>query len=149
MKTKLIALALIATCALAIPQNPTAPTPVQLAAPQFSGPAVIVYVPGGPGYRAAKLDPSVVLDTSGSTPVLKAVVAAVRQVIGEAYDVTATTTTTITLVNPPIVGTLQAYRNGIRLRPGPDYTLAGAVVTFAGGQAAPQTGDALVFDYQF
>lgn len=49
-----------------------------------------------------------------------------------------------TLVNAP--KTLQVYRNGIRLKNGLDYVLAGSTLTFQAG-AIPQAGDLLIVDY--
>ena len=47
--------------------------------------------------------------------------------------------------SPP--ASLAFYRNGVLQKPGFDYTLSGAAVTFAGG-AAPQPGDVLLASYR-
>jgi len=48
---------------------------------------------------------------------------------------------------PNPAGSLHFFRNGLRLSPGSDFTLAGAAVTFLPG-AAPQPGDILRVDYR-
>lgn len=47
-----------------------------------------------------------------------------------------------------VLYSLAVYRNGLRLRPTLDYTVAGNVITFAQG-AAPRQGDVVACDYRF
>jgi hypothetical protein len=58
----------------------------------------------------------------------------------------AGTGATRTLVNPPTAGTQQVYKNGLLLTPGvgKDYTISGAVITFA---VAPKSSDKLLAHY--
>lgn len=51
----------------------------------------------------------------------------------------------ITLVNTPTGGSEHVHRNGLRLRPGADYTIAGAVITLA----VFNSGDTISVDYRF
>ncbi len=56
--------------------------------------------------------------------------------------------TTFTLSQTPSPSTsLYAYRNGLLLAPGVDYTLSGNVITFMSGQT-PQTNDVLLCTYR-
>lgn len=54
-----------------------------------------------------------------------------------------------TLTDPPVAGTLQLFKNGIRQNPGAtnDYTIATNTITFLAGNI-PQTGDVLLCDYR-
>lgn len=51
-----------------------------------------------------------------------------------------------TLAQMPVDGSEQVYRNGVRMRRGLDYTIAGATMTFVLDQT-PQVGDVLTADY--
>jgi hypothetical protein len=56
---------------------------------------------------------------------------------------------TFTLAQMPSpYASLKLYRNGIRLKLGADYTLAGATITFVPA-ATPQAGDLLLADYRY
>jgi hypothetical protein len=56
---------------------------------------------------------------------------------------------TWTLPSLPNSATLVIYRNGLRMLPGIDYTVAGAVVTFTGGTSGQtsQPSDNIAADY--
>jgi hypothetical protein len=56
---------------------------------------------------------------------------------------------TFTIANSPVAGTLQLFKNGIRMREGAgdDFTISGATITFNAGQI-PITGDVLLADYR-
>ena len=49
-------------------------------------------------------------------------------------------------VAPSPATSLHLYRNGVRLKPTTDYSLAGSTITFV---AAPDTGDVLLADYRY
>jgi hypothetical protein len=49
--------------------------------------------------------------------------------------------------SPSPTTSLAVYRNGLRLSPGADFNLSGAVITFVSG-LAPQTGDTLICSYR-
>jgi len=51
-----------------------------------------------------------------------------------------------TLVNAPLGSSLLLFRNGLYMKPGSDYTLAGTTITFETG-AVPQPGDTLAACY--
>jgi hypothetical protein len=93
---------------------------VQFAAVQILTPA---------GLLLAQLDPSIVLDSSGAVPMLRAAAELLdtfNQV--EAY-------TSVTLTAEPRAGALvKVYRNGLLMSLATDYTIAGQVVTFTAGQ---------------
>ena len=56
---------------------------------------------------------------------------------------------TFTLVNTPLPSTsLHLYRNGIRQKPGFDYTILGPTITFL-SVSIPQPGDTLLGDYRY
>lgn len=51
---------------------------------------------------------------------------------------------TYTLANTPTTGTVQVYKNGLRLTLTTDYSVSGSVITFV---VAPDPGDVIVADY--
>jgi hypothetical protein len=55
--------------------------------------------------------------------------------------------TTFTLANPPSGSSLLLFRNGMYMKAGLDYTLAGSTITFNAG-AQPQPQDTLVASYR-
>ena len=55
--------------------------------------------------------------------------------------------TAFTIASTPVSGSVELYRNGIRLKSGAgnDYTVSGVNITM---NQAPESGDALLTDYQ-
>jgi hypothetical protein len=115
-------------------------------------PTLLVYLPASgptpPQFILVALDPagSVVLDQTVNPPVLRAVASAAVWTLNEAS--VSTGGNTLTLRGTPAIGTqLLVYRNGVRLTPTLDYTVASNVITFATLQT-PQAGDNLLVDYR-
>ena len=131
---------------LALPLFGQAPPPP--AAPMLS-PAVQMFLPQT-GFTLVLLDPSIIIDTTGPLPMLRVFFPptppAPVWIRNEALAVTDVLPTW-TLANTLVAGTQAVYRNGLRLTPGLDYTVAGNVITFAVA-AVPQAGDNLLADYR-
>lgn len=53
---------------------------------------------------------------------------------------------TFTVVNTPTSGSLKLFKNGLRMKPGLDYTISVATITFL---FTPQVGDILLCDYRY
>jgi len=69
---------------------------------------------------------------------------------GKAYNISPDgiingANTDFTLPSEPAADTLKVYLNGVRQAPGIQYTLAGAIISFA---VAPYTGDRIIIDYE-
>lgn len=93
-------------------------------------------------FAVAQLSPSVVLDTSGQGPVIRAVLPVP---VEEEFLIT-TAQTVFTLASLPMPSSsLMVFRNGVKMRVGRDYTAAGKVVTFTAQPTAP--GDLIVAWY--
>lgn len=94
---------------------------------------IFVVLPDG-RLAQADLGPNLTIDLTGTKPVLKVVIPPPAQTINFVDDETLTASSTNPLVYPlakaPIPGTLKVYRNGMRQRPGVDYTASSQSITF-------------------
>jgi ABC-type nitrate/sulfonate/bicarbonate transport system permease component len=54
---------------------------------------------------------------------------------------------TFTLMNTPINGSLHVFLDGLRMRPGADYTITGSTIQFT--STIPQNGGTLLVDYMY
>jgi hypothetical protein len=52
-----------------------------------------------------------------------------------------------TLMNSPIGSSLHLFLNGLRMKPGLDYTIFGSTITFTG--SIPQSNDTILADYRY
>jgi len=122
----------------------TAPRPDQLRAPAADAPRVYLFLPSGQA-AVAVLDASLVLDTSGPVPILRAV--ATPAAIREAVEVTkpAGPTTGVVCANRP-VNEPEVQLNGIGLSLGEDYTRSGPQITL---RAPAQPGDIIKIRYRW
>jgi hypothetical protein len=119
---------------------PTKPALEQIkSATGFTG--VVVLVNGT--FMVAQLSPSVMIDTSGPQPVIRAV--PVLPMPTEEEFSPATGQVAFTLAGTPMVGTLEVFRNGIRMRVGRDFSITAKVVTFTAQPVA--IGDLIVARY--
>lgn len=112
--------------------------PEQLAADPAPAGRVLVVLPSG-AIALATLD-GVALDTSGPTPVLRAVMPIIR--VRSLRWKPSGMEGAWTLPERPAAGTLQLYRNGLLLTEGDDYTIdtAGTRITMLAGLEA-RAGD--------
>jgi len=115
-------------------------------------PQLLIGVPAGAGviFRCATLDVAgFSLDTTTTPPKLRPT-AAPGPAFVDAEVPTGTldgSNTAFTLASSPVpAASLQLFENGILLKAGTDYTLAGAAITFLG--RTPQLGDLLVANYR-
>ena len=133
MKTTLFAiLGLVALSVSAVGQ--TRISGAQLAVPcAGTSPQVLVVVPGPAGI------------TFQCVPITSAPV--YTEIWNESVTATAPVLS-LTLKNGGSITALRLHRNGLRLTPTVDYTLAGNVITFLTA-ATPQQGDVLTCDYRF
>ena len=101
------------------------------ATPTFTG--VVVVINGT--LLVAQLDASVAIDTTAGRPIIRAVYPTppiIPVPVEEELSPTA-----MTLGATPLPGTLEVFRNGIRLRVGRDFTLADKAVTFTAQPILP------------
>jgi len=106
----------------------------------------------GKGWVLATLDSSLLLDTTGATPVLKAVP---NPAIGPVFVDWVTPTGTIDGVNavftlpsiPTPVSSLELVRNGLVQDSPRDFALSGSTVTFV-PTSIPDSGDTLKVRYR-
>jgi hypothetical protein len=110
--------------------TPTVATKVPMGSifyPPVEFTAIQILTPGG--VLLAQLDGSIVLDTSGPVPVLRAAAEKV-DVFNEAAAYTS-----VTLSATPGAGAqVKVYRNGLLMAAAIDYAIAGTVVTFSAAQ---------------
>lgn len=118
-------------------------TPGGLSSGGATGPKVYVVLASG-AVALAGLD-GLVIDTSGPSPILKAV-SAVSHKVHVAKPLT--TGPNLTLPEAPIPGTLRLHRNGILWTENEDYTLSGIQVVSINGQIF-NAGDVLNCEYSF
>lgn len=113
-------------------------------------PALLLYLPAAgpapPQFLLVTLDPaSIVLDQTVSPPVLRSIAPVPLWTVNEAT--VSTGASTLAVKGLIVTGSEQVYRNGVRLTPTVDYTMAGATITFTALQT-PQPGDNLLVDYR-
>jgi hypothetical protein len=95
---------------------------------------IVVSINGKLMLQPANLGTGLALDLSGATPVLKVVFPPVptdQRVWNEVLTLSTAPNPMATLGHNPVMGTVTVYRNGVRLKPGLDYQVAGATLTFA------------------
>jgi hypothetical protein len=113
----------------------------------------LMYYAGSNTYTTVGIgSSSQVLTVVGGVPAWAAASTAAHNFsIGETPSGTVNgTNTTFVLSHSPVVGTVAAYVDGVRMNAGTgnDYTISGTTLTFLTG-AIPQTGDTILADYQY
>ena len=120
--------------------TPTRPTLAQVN-PGTGLTGVLVIVNGA--LVVAALSPSVVIDTGSPQPIIRAVPVLPVPIEEEFSPITGQVA--FTLAGAPMPGTLEVFRNGIRMRVGRDYTASAKVVAFTSQPIV--VGDLIVVRY--
>jgi hypothetical protein len=136
------ALLTVLAVSVALAQTTTPTKPVLTQVNPGSGISGVLVIVNG-ALTVAALSPSVVIDVSGVQAVIRAV--PVLPMPTEEEFSPATGQVAFTLAGTPMVGTLEVFRNGVRMRAGRDFTAAGKVVTFTTQPVA--SGDLIVARY--
>jgi len=124
----------------------TASTPVSYAPANFT--ALQLFTPAG--IILVQLDSSLVLDTSGAVPVLRAAPTVVPVPVRKTdtfHNVGGTSPMTLTAVPSSTFEPL-VFRNGLIQEPGMDYTLTGQSLAFKAEVCLTVTDSVMVIYYQ-
>lgn len=115
-----------------------------------ASPELMAFLPSGPAgaFILIAIDPAgFSVDTSTTPPTLRATSPSKTSEIFNEVQTPTTATTTLTLAHPTALGpSVKVFRNGIKLSPGNDYSITGAIITLVATQAA-QPGDVFNFEY--
>lgn len=145
-RTMAVVMGLVGVAVAALSQSGGGATRVtqgMVAYPPVQFAAVMMLTPGGS--LLAQLGEGIVLDTSGAVPVLRAVTpAAVPVDTVEVFAAAAGPQMAFTIGADAAGGQVKVWRNGLRMAPGVDYTVAGRVVTFTAEQGMDEGGRVLV-----